>query len=261
MDKKESVRQFYTATADTRAGRLAEKRFNLHRDIYLTHLALFEELMQGVPNCGQGLDVGSGPGVWAEFLANYCDGVLGVDFVEENIALAAASAERRGLTGKIAYQVGDAEELEGIRKSSFDIATHISVLQHLPDKRRALENVYEVLKPGGRLLLLAQNRRCLYNWHQRSACADAVTIGINDYSELKELRATLESVGFEIEAVRPCWLFVRDLLYIGAEHRLLRFANPLRRPLMVMFESVEKGLNRFPSLNPLFREIVFLARK
>jgi len=261
MNGKATVKEYYKAQSDYRADRLEQPGFNLHRDIYEEHARLFRSLIAGEAPYELGIDIGTGPGVWAEFLAEYCGRVVGVDFVEENVANAAAAAERRMLADKVSYRIGDAEELEGVPRNSFDLATQVSVLQHLPNKRMALESAYEILEPGGRFLLLVQNRRCLYNYHQRGACPDPNTFGINDYSELRDLKATLESIGFEIEAVRPCWLFVRDLLYVGAKHPLLRFANPVRKPLMSLSGIVERGLNRFPALNPLFEELVFLARK
>ncbi len=38
-------------------------------------------------------------------------------------------------------------------KESFDLITSISVLEHVPDDRRALQKMWSLLKPGGRLLI------------------------------------------------------------------------------------------------------------
>jgi ubiquinone/menaquinone biosynthesis C-methylase UbiE len=261
MDGKASVKEYYKAQSDHRAVRLEQSGLNLHRDVYFEHSRLFRSLIEPGSPYDRGLDIGAGPGVWAEFLAGFCHEVLGVDFVEENVANATIAAERKGLANKVRYRIDDAESLESVPSESVDLATQVSVLQHLPNQRKALEAAHSVLKPGGSFLLLVQNKKCIRNFNKRRPCADTRTIGINEYSELKELKSLLESIGFEVEAVRACWLFVRDLLYIGTEHRFLRFFNPVRRPLMVLFESIERGLNRRPSLNPLFRELVFLARK
>ena len=43
-------------------------------------------------------------------------------------------------------------------KASFDAVFSNYVLHFVKDKRRAFENIYEILKPGGRVAMLYRNR-------------------------------------------------------------------------------------------------------
>lgn len=51
------------------------------------------------------------------------------------------------------WEQGDAQDLEGIPPSSFDWVYSSHCLEHLPDPLRALHRWWEVLRPGGRLLV------------------------------------------------------------------------------------------------------------
>ncbi len=59
----------------------------------------------------------------------------------------------RGLVGNMEYALADAEQLP-FAESSFDCVTMAFGLRNVTNKQRALESIYSVLKPGGRLLVL-----------------------------------------------------------------------------------------------------------
>jgi SAM-dependent methyltransferase len=48
--------------------------------------------------------------------------------------------------------IGDAQAL-GVRDASFDVVLCTEVLEHLPEPQRAIDEMFRVLVPGGRLLL------------------------------------------------------------------------------------------------------------
>lgn len=100
------------------------------------------------------LDVGCGTGEVA-LLAKTCakDGkVYGIDPAPEMIAVARNKAARKKLD--IDFRVGVIESLP-FPDSSIDVVTSSLMMHHLPDdlKRRGLDEVYRVLKPGGCLLI------------------------------------------------------------------------------------------------------------
>ncbi|RUO76773.1 bifunctional demethylmenaquinone methyltransferase/2-methoxy-6-polyprenyl-1,4-benzoquinol methylase UbiE [Pseudidiomarina taiwanensis] len=59
----------------------------------------------------------------------------------------------KGIVGNVTYQQANAEELP-FESDSFDIITIAFGLRNVTDKQKALESMYRVLKPGGRLLVL-----------------------------------------------------------------------------------------------------------
>jgi demethylmenaquinone methyltransferase/2-methoxy-6-polyprenyl-1,4-benzoquinol methylase len=59
----------------------------------------------------------------------------------------------RGHVGNLHYTLADAEQLP-FRDNSFDCITIAFGLRNVTDKQRALESMFRVLRPGGRLLIL-----------------------------------------------------------------------------------------------------------
>lgn len=98
------------------------------------------------------LDVGCGPGLYAERFARGGYAVTGVDFSRRSIRYAESSARKEGL--QIDYRCQDylALEIDG----QFDLATMIYCdygALSTENRRIALRNIYRHLAPGGELLL------------------------------------------------------------------------------------------------------------
>lgn len=101
------------------------------------------------------LDVGCGPGRLALDLVERVGptgSVRGVDAGEEMVRRATAKAKRQGLPA--AFQVAFAQHLP-FGDASFDGVACILALHHVADDDQlaAVEEMYRVLRPGGRVLL------------------------------------------------------------------------------------------------------------
>jgi len=95
------------------------------------------------------LDIGAGTGRLAAYVADIVgDGgrVVAVDPLPIRVEMARARATRRFET-----KVGRAEDLSAFRDGSFDAVYLNSVFHWVEDKPRALDEIYRVLRPGGRL--------------------------------------------------------------------------------------------------------------
>jgi SAM-dependent methyltransferase len=102
---------------------------------------------------GSVLDAGCGTGENALYFASRGQKVTGIDFLAEPIRLAERKAVERGLTAT--FRVMDALALKDLSEG-FDSAID-SGLFHVfgdDDRRRYVEGLGSVLKPGGRLFLL-----------------------------------------------------------------------------------------------------------
>lgn len=73
--------------------------------------------------------------------------VIGIDMDEEQLKIARANAEKRGLTN-ISFEQGNVYRLR-FDSSSFDAALAHTLLYHLNDPLNALKELRRVLKPGG----------------------------------------------------------------------------------------------------------------
>lgn len=98
------------------------------------------------------LDIGCGPGIYAEKFTQAGYEVTGVDFSKRSIDYAKETATKHGLDIRYFYQ----NYLHLNLKSKFDVATLIYCdygALSTSDRQIVMKNIYEHLKPGGRFLL------------------------------------------------------------------------------------------------------------
>ena len=146
------------------------------------------------------LDVGSGLGGASRFLASRCGcRVTGIDLTAEYCHAASVLADRIGLADVVRYQQGDALAL-AFDDAHFDVAWTQHISMNIPDKRRLFEEMYRVVKPGGRIAVydpIGGDGAALefpVPWSRDGAIS--FLIGAD------ETRAMLQSVGFAIETWR-----------------------------------------------------------
>lgn len=100
------------------------------------------------------LDLGSGAGIDC-FLASRRVGpsgrVIGVDMTPAMLERARANADRGGFRN-VEFRLGEIEALP-VADGSVDVVLSNCVLNLVPDKKRALSEVYRVLRPGGRIAI------------------------------------------------------------------------------------------------------------
>jgi ubiquinone/menaquinone biosynthesis C-methylase UbiE len=89
---------------------------------------------------------------------------------------------------------GDSERLP-FADQSFDVVTCANSFHHYPRQDRAAAEMYRVLKPGGRLLLLDGYRDGLWGWLIYDVCVAAVEGEVHHVSA-PGVRALLRDAGF-----------------------------------------------------------------
>ena len=82
---------------------------------------------------------------------------VGVDMAEEMLKIGRAKIEKKNLESKVVLQKGDAQHLPFV-DGSFDLLTIAFGIRNIPDLRLAMMEMYRVLKPGGRVLILEFSR-------------------------------------------------------------------------------------------------------
>lgn len=108
---------------------------------------------------GSALDVGCGDGELLELLAGVCERVVGV---EEDPVAARAAADRVAVSGTVIC--GDFMAAKSLPLAGFDTITCVACLQHLP-LEAALAQMAELLRPGGRLLVIGLSaNKSLVGW-------------------------------------------------------------------------------------------------
>jgi len=113
------------------------------------HAMLLKELRHMAP--GRVLDVGCGTGELVGRLAHRGWEVDGLDLCEP--MLHRANHKLNGNAHRVRLTVGDSEHLP-FDARSFDVVTCANSFHHYPHQEQVVRELYRVLKPGGRLLLL-----------------------------------------------------------------------------------------------------------
>ena len=111
--------------------------------------AILKKLVSGTPG-KRALDIGTGTGQFAFYLARLGFAVTGIDLSENMISHARQYAGMHNLD--INFQIGDAEELE-FDDNTFDVVVSRNLFWTLPDPDKALKEWRRVMKPGATLVV------------------------------------------------------------------------------------------------------------
>ena len=106
------------------------------------------------------LDVGCGAGPATVALAQRGARVRAIDTVTRMVGLTQQSASEAGVSELVEASVGDIHRLD-FADNSFDAVVAIGVIYWLHSPRHALSEVFRVLKPGGCLVVSADNSQRL----------------------------------------------------------------------------------------------------
>jgi SAM-dependent methyltransferase len=109
------------------------------------------------------LDIGCGPGILAKEMASEVGPhgeIVGIDVSESMLALA---GQRCGIEGGVRLRPGRAEAIP-FGDQEFDAAIAVQVYEYVPDIERALAELFRVLRPGGRAVILDTDWDSLV-WH------------------------------------------------------------------------------------------------
>jgi ArsR family transcriptional regulator len=97
-------------------------------------------------------DLGAGEGLLSELLARRCKKVIAVDNSEKIVAFGAAKAKKNGLKN-LEFRQGDLQS-PPIEAGSVDLVILSQALHHASLPSAAVTAAYQILKPGGQILIL-----------------------------------------------------------------------------------------------------------
>ncbi|MFL6263124.1 MAG: class I SAM-dependent methyltransferase [Thermoanaerobaculia bacterium] len=123
------------------------------------HHHRFGVVSEGLPDpLGRVIDLGCGPGTFLGNLKKPFAHALGIDLAAPQIAYAQSRYSRPGLE----FRAGDVTGLD--RTERFDAAVSIEVVEHLrpEDTQGFLSAIYDILEPGGTMVLTTPNYRSLW---------------------------------------------------------------------------------------------------
>jgi len=113
---------------------------------------------------GMLLDFGCGTGAQTFLFAGEFDRIVGVDVDAPSLRKFRDILAQRELTGRIEAVEYDGHTLP-LPDASADFAISFEVLEHVHNERRALDELFRVLKPGARLAMTVPNRWWVFETH------------------------------------------------------------------------------------------------
>lgn len=125
------------------------------------------------------LDIGSGPGLLVEDIAAVVGPNGSICGVDVSGAMVALSQKRCSHLPHVEIQEGDATSLP-YNNEEFDAAVSTQVYEYIEDVQACLQELYRVLKPGGRALVLCTD------W-------DTLIWNTNDQQRMRRILKTFEA--------------------------------------------------------------------
>jgi demethylmenaquinone methyltransferase/2-methoxy-6-polyprenyl-1,4-benzoquinol methylase len=154
-DKARHVREVFDSVAD---------RYNLMNDLMSLGIhRLWKRFTIGMADLKPGqsvLDLAGGTGDLTRLMAPRVGREGLVVLSDINAAMLGNGRSRlldKGISGNVDFTQANAEQLP-FHDASFDLVTMAFGLRNVTDKQLALNSIYRVLRPGGRLLVLEFSR-------------------------------------------------------------------------------------------------------
>ncbi len=113
---------------------------------------------------GRLVDFGCGNGAQTLLLAPHFAHTTGLDVQEDFLTQMRQAVADRGWSDRVAVERIGAQG-DSLPAGSADVVTSFTVLEHVPDERAALARMYELLRPGGRLLISVPNKWWVFETH------------------------------------------------------------------------------------------------
>lgn len=146
------------------------------------------------------LEIGCGTGNTLRAFAEACTGgmVVGMDLFAEGLSYARM---------RVSCPLVQASIQAPPFRARFQLVGLFDVLEHLPDDKRVLRDIYNLLQPGGSLVLTLPAHPSLWSYHDEAA-------GHRRRYEAGDLCSKLNAVGYRIEYVTEYMMSMLPLIWL-----------------------------------------------
>ena len=158
------------------------------------------------------IDVGAGNGLFLKFFKNREFEVRGIELEAELVAKMKKDPQLKG----VAISQGDITKLTG--KGQYGVAIASDVIEHIKDDKKALENLWTFLKPGGLLVITVPAHSYLYGKRD-------VAWGHFRRYDKKSLELKVKSLKFSEVKIITFWNIVGYFVYFFYEKMLHKQIN------------------------------------
>lgn len=121
--------------------------------LYLKHLFAYEHAKSVLTNSMRVLEVGCGEGYGTSVLSQGPQDVTGIDIDQQTID----AANQTYGSDNCRFRLFDGEIIP-FSNNEFDVIVSFQVIEHVPDDKQFLSEIWRVLKPGGKFYVATPNR-------------------------------------------------------------------------------------------------------
>ncbi len=197
---------------ETAEARRAYDEWHDERDVDVSADSLWHSLVRAHLDLSRDVDgrdvleIGCGRGGFSCWMATHghANRQVAIDYSETAVQKAREYAESRGLA-TIRWQVGDIQSI-AYPDAAFDTVVSCETIEHVPTPRQAVQELFRVLKPGGRLFLTTPNyfgTLGLYRGYLRARGRKFTEVGqpINQFTMIPRTLLWLRSTGFRVRGM------------------------------------------------------------
>ncbi len=186
---------------------------------------VFDELLTENIKGKELLDAGCGTGWFSKKAVERGASVTSMDLGQNLLNEVSKKCESKKVIGSIMDMPFEDE--------TFDFAVCSEVIEHVPDPKIAMMELYRVLKPGGVLILTTPNKFWFFSLKIASFLKIRPYQGLENWQSWSEFRKNLVSIGFRIDALHGIHIFPFVVPFLNPIIDLFhRFKKPLG-PIMV----------------------------
>lgn len=109
------------------------------------------------------LDIGCGNGIYTIAIGKYARHTIGIDISDNAIKGSKINASKY-ISSNVDFLLMSAEAV-GLQNNSFDVIISIENLEHINNEKRAIQNVEQLLKPNGQLVIYVPNKFYPFETH------------------------------------------------------------------------------------------------
>jgi len=157
------------------------------------------------------LDVGTGTGVIIPYLIRAIGpsgAVIAIDYSEKMVQICKTKYSH---LKNVSIKVGNIEE-DAFPAESFEAVTCFGVFPHIENKQKALLNINNLLKPGGKLVIAHALGREELNVHHKKVSKQVEHAMLSEKAEMTKLLEQAEFTRISIKDEPGCYLCITHKL-------------------------------------------------
>lgn len=174
------------------------------------HKFLLASLLQTAPASGlKAIDLGGGVGGWVRYLLDHQPDKFDELALGDSSEVALLGA-KTVLPGSVNLYQTDLMNLQW--KNRWDVIFLLDVIEHCPDDRAILQQVYEALKPGGKLIVSTPALQCFWSYN------DEYSQHLRRYS-VADYQRLADQTRFRLADARYFMFFLSPLYWLSRKSK------------------------------------------